>query len=140
MANAWAIEGNRILSRLLTNHRNASVKSLDALPLERSVAEVNLPVSTAPDQAAKVSVVTYHHLIRDEQGKPVLREGKRQFRDEIVEVEPRLRPEFITTDVIFFAPKAKGTLVETGRELTSRTRGGIANRLNAWQTHPDWTK
>jgi hypothetical protein len=140
MANARAIESNVIIPRLLTGHRDALVESFDALPLERSVVEVNIPVSTAPDQAAKVSVVTYPHLIRDEQGHPVLREGRKQFTEERVEVEPRLRPEFVAKDVVVFAPRAQGTLVETSRRLISRTRSGIADRLNAWQTHTIWTR
>ncbi len=103
--------------------------------LERTVTAIYRPVDITPEGVREVSAVVVHHLTRDEHGKLVLdREGRRQFTEERIEQQPRLRPEFSARDIVTFAPRRgvlariRGLLRRTPTAFpATRTRAGNAS-------------
>jgi hypothetical protein len=136
-----AIEIIGAKARLFTTHRDSQARPSEAPKLERAAAEVYRAVNTAPDQAAKVSAFTYYHPIYDEQGKPVRNQaGQRQFKEERVEFEPRLRPEFSAREVVYVAPAVKKTFPRPDEGLIPKTKKRIFTLLQAHSSNPIWTK
>jgi hypothetical protein len=136
-----AVEFIGARTRLLANDRDLQVAPLEAPTLERTVVEVYRRVYTAPDQAAQVSTIINYHLLRDEQGAPILdQENKKQFRAERIEIDPRLISEFSAREIVSIAPKNKGTFAQAREGLIFRARRSMSRKLHAYSRKPIWTK